>query len=228
MLKVRGYLRQLQLAGASVAGNVYKYRKNLLVNPATQESVGDIFLDFPRMSTDLPLDVWCMPVLHFGPGRASLASICLALVPVLDDEDEQQMYKRVGLVKITNKKWDRNFFPAIGQRIISFSWSTPTKNCSKLSSPNPPSSRRFPFLASRSQSFYNGSNFLPTQAIARVAVKYAKNWVEEFKKAQAGPPGPPEPDTADPPAAEPPKVDPPIVAKPAGVPAVKRATVFVG
>ncbi|KAL2129996.1 hypothetical protein VTI74DRAFT_7018 [Chaetomium olivicolor] len=72
ILKAKGYMRSLQLGLASFAGKVYEYRKNILQNRETEEKVGDIFLDCPRMSTDPQLEVSCMPVLHTGPSFGTL------------------------------------------------------------------------------------------------------------------------------------------------------------
>ncbi|KAK4038544.1 heterokaryon incompatibility protein-domain-containing protein [Parachaetomium inaequale] len=115
MLRVKGYLREVQLGGPSVAGKVYEIRKNRLLNPETGESLGDIFLDHPRMSTDPPLQVWCLPVLHAGSDNDNLTSICLALVP---EGGGEQILGRIGLARITNKRWDRGFFPEGGKRLV--------------------------------------------------------------------------------------------------------------
>ena len=116
-LNVTGYMRELSVAGASVTGKVYEYRKNSLLDPEAESSVGDIFLDYPRMSTDPPLHVWCMPVLHMSWDQGNLTSIGLALVPA--GIGERPKFRRVGLAKVTNQKWDHGFFPAGGKRSIS-------------------------------------------------------------------------------------------------------------
>lgn len=116
VLTARGYIRELQLARPSVAGKVYEYRKNVLLNPETEESVGDILLDCPRMSTDAPLHVWCMPVLFAKSPDGNLVSVALALVPV--EGGELHRFKRIGVAKITNKKWDHDSFPVSGKRPV--------------------------------------------------------------------------------------------------------------
>lgn len=108
-LRVEGYMRELQLTGPSVAGKVYEYRKNVLLNPLTEEAVGDIFLDYPRLSTDPPLRVWCMPVVYFGYGSGAVATYCLALVAA-GGAGEEDRFKRVGLANIITRQWDRDFF----------------------------------------------------------------------------------------------------------------------
>ncbi|KAK3899097.1 heterokaryon incompatibility protein-domain-containing protein, partial [Staphylotrichum tortipilum] len=115
-LKARGYLRELKLAKPSVGGKVYGIRKNALLNPETGETLGTIFLDYPRLSTDPTLHVWCVPVMHAGKGTGTLSSVCLALVPT--GSVESQEFKRVGLATITNKKWDQDFFPSDGKQSI--------------------------------------------------------------------------------------------------------------
>jgi hypothetical protein len=115
MLRVTGYVREVRLAGASVAEKVYEIRKNALLDPVTGESLGSIFLDYPRMSIDPPLSVWCLPVLHTGSAGGNLTSLCLALVSV-DSGDGEPKHRRVGLAKVTNKKWDHSFFPDSGKR----------------------------------------------------------------------------------------------------------------
>ena len=117
VLNVTGYMRELRVAGASVAGKVYEYRKNSVLDPEAESSVGDIFLDYPRMSTDPPLHVWCMPVLHSASAHGNLTSIGLALVPA--GTGERSRFKRIGLAKVTNQKWDHGFFPAGGRRSIA-------------------------------------------------------------------------------------------------------------
>ena len=115
MLRVTGYLREFRLAGASVADKLYGIRKNVLLDPVTGESLGNIFLDYPRMSTDPTLSVWCLPVLHTGSAGGNLTSLCLALVPV-DSGNGGQKYRRFGLATVTNRKWDHGFFPDSGKK----------------------------------------------------------------------------------------------------------------
>ncbi|KAH6844625.1 heterokaryon incompatibility protein-domain-containing protein [Chaetomium sp. MPI-CAGE-AT-0009] len=115
MLRVTGYLREVQLAGASVADKVYEIRKNALLDPLTGEALGNVFLDYPRMSTDPPLHIWCLPVLYAGSTGGNLTSVCLAVLPVEGENGEQKL-RRIGLAKVTNKKWDHSFFPNGGER----------------------------------------------------------------------------------------------------------------
>ncbi|KAG7284445.1 hypothetical protein NEMBOFW57_010818 [Staphylotrichum longicolle] len=123
VLTARGYIRELRLARPSVAGKVYEYRKNVLLNPETEESVGDILLDCPRMSTDAPLHVWCMPVLFAKSPDGILVSVALALVPV--EGRELHRFKRIGVAKITNKKWDHDFFPMLIKKTATQSRTVP-------------------------------------------------------------------------------------------------------
>lgn len=116
VLNVTAYMRELRVAGASVTGKVYEYRKNSVLDAEAETSIGDIFLDYPRMSTDPPLNVWCVPVLHMAWDQGNLTSLCLALVPA--GTGERPKFKRIGLAKVTNKKWDHGFFPAGGRRSI--------------------------------------------------------------------------------------------------------------
>jgi hypothetical protein len=115
-LRVTGYIRELKLAEPSVWGKAYKIRKNALLNPDTGESTGTVFLDYPRPSTDPTLHVWCVPIMHAGEGTGNLSSVCLALVPTGPVEVGE--FRRVGVAKITNKKWDQDFFPSGGKQSI--------------------------------------------------------------------------------------------------------------
>lgn len=115
-LRVSGYLEELRLAPPSLLGKTYEYRKNRLHYSLMSSAVGEIFLDYPRMTTDPLTSVYCVPVLSSDKvarssywSTSAMNTICLAVLPV--EQAGSETFRRVGLAQVSVRIGSHNSVP---------------------------------------------------------------------------------------------------------------------